>query len=66
VPNIPSIKLNNGVEMPQLGFGVFQVPQQETFDAVTAASQRADQDLHSGQGDADRPGPGHVQWLSAR
>lgn len=24
--NIPTIKLNNGVTMPQLGFGVFQVP----------------------------------------
>lgn len=24
--NVPSIKLNNGVEMPTLGFGVFQVP----------------------------------------
>jgi 2,5-diketo-D-gluconate reductase A len=37
VPDIPAIKLNNGVEMPQLGYGVFQVPQQETFDAVTEA-----------------------------
>ena len=24
--NIPSVTLNNGVEMPILGFGVFQVP----------------------------------------
>lgn len=24
--NVPTIKLNNGVEMPTLGFGVFQVP----------------------------------------
>ncbi len=24
--NMPTIKLNNGVTMPQLGFGVFQVP----------------------------------------
>jgi 2,5-diketo-D-gluconate reductase A len=37
VPSIPSIKLNNGVEMPQLGYGVFQVPQQETYDAVAEA-----------------------------
>src|SRR3954468_14269225 len=37
VPSIPSIKLNNGVEMPQLGYGVFQVPRQETYDAVTEA-----------------------------
>ncbi|GAA2849975.1 aldo/keto reductase [Streptosporangium fragile] len=29
--------LNNGVSMPQLGFGVFQVPPAETVQAVTAA-----------------------------
>ncbi|WOP17380.1 aldo/keto reductase [Raineyella sp. LH-20] len=34
---IPTIALNNGVEMPRLGFGVFQVPDEETTAAVTAA-----------------------------
>ncbi|GAB1510640.1 aldo/keto reductase [Actinophytocola sp. KF-1] len=34
---VPNITLNNGVEMPQLGFGVFQVPDDETEAAVTAA-----------------------------
>jgi 2,5-diketo-D-gluconate reductase A len=34
---VPNITLNNGVEMPQLGFGVFQVPNDETKAAVTAA-----------------------------
>ncbi len=34
---IPTVKLNNGVEMPQIGFGVFQVPDAETTAAVTAA-----------------------------
>jgi diketogulonate reductase-like aldo/keto reductase len=37
VSNVPNIKLNNGVEMPQLGFGVFQVPDAETTAAVSAA-----------------------------
>ncbi|MET0132241.1 MAG: aldo/keto reductase [Kibdelosporangium sp.] len=37
MPDIPNVTLNNGVEMPQLGFGVFQVPDSETFDAVSAA-----------------------------
>ena len=32
-----SVTLNNGVEMPALGFGVFQTPPQETLDAVEAA-----------------------------
>jgi 2,5-diketo-D-gluconate reductase A len=33
----PTIRLNNGVEMPQLGYGVFKVPNDETAAAVTAA-----------------------------
>ncbi|MGQ4490840.1 aldo/keto reductase [Streptomyces sp. SAS_281] len=32
--SVPSITLNNGVRMPQLGFGVFQVPDEETATAV--------------------------------
>ncbi|UXN31709.1 aldo/keto reductase [Glutamicibacter sp. M10] len=34
---IPTVTLNNGVEMPQVGFGVFQVPNDETTTAVAAA-----------------------------
>lgn len=34
---VPTITLNTGLEMPQLGFGVFQVPDAETTVAVTAA-----------------------------
>ncbi|MEU6037447.1 aldo/keto reductase [Actinomadura sp. NPDC047616] len=34
---VPTVTLNNGVEIPQLGFGVFQVPDDETTAAVTAA-----------------------------
>ncbi|MCK2239561.1 MULTISPECIES: aldo/keto reductase [unclassified Crossiella] len=34
---VPSLTLNNGVAMPQLGFGVFQVPDAETEAAVTHA-----------------------------
>lgn len=32
-----TVKLNNGVEMPRLGFGVFQVPDDETTAAVAEA-----------------------------
>lgn len=38
--NVPTIKLNNGVEMPQLGFGVFQVP--DLSQAETAVSAALD------------------------
>ncbi len=34
---IPNITLDNGVVMPQLGFGVFQVPDEETTAAVASA-----------------------------
>lgn len=34
---IPAITLNNGVEMPTLGFGVFQTPPDETSAAVAEA-----------------------------
>src|ERR1700712_937729 len=34
---VPSLRLNNDVEMPALGLGVFQTPPDETRDAVRAA-----------------------------
>jgi 2,5-diketo-D-gluconate reductase A len=37
VASVPSISLNNGVEIPQLGFGVFQIPPDETAKATTTA-----------------------------
>jgi diketogulonate reductase-like aldo/keto reductase len=35
--NVPNITLNNGVEIPTIGLGVFQTPPDETRAAVTAA-----------------------------
>jgi 2,5-diketo-D-gluconate reductase A len=35
----PTVTLNNGVEIPQLGFGVFKVKPTETVSAVTTALQ---------------------------
>jgi 2,5-diketo-D-gluconate reductase A len=34
---VPLIALNNGVRIPQLGFGVYQVPEQQVAGAVTTA-----------------------------
>jgi len=36
-PTVPFLTLNNGVEIPALGLGVFQTPPDETRDAVRAA-----------------------------
>ncbi|HEY3682993.1 MAG TPA: aldo/keto reductase [Streptosporangiaceae bacterium] len=35
--SVPTITLNNGVTMPQLGFGVYQIPAEATAEAVTTA-----------------------------
>jgi 2,5-diketo-D-gluconate reductase A len=35
--DIPQITLNNGVEMPVLGFGVYQIPTEQTEQAVSDA-----------------------------
>jgi 2,5-diketo-D-gluconate reductase A len=35
--SIPTVRLHDGVEIPQLGFGVFQVPPEKTQDAVEEA-----------------------------
>jgi len=37
VTDVPTVTLNNGVEMPQLGFGVFLVPPDEVIEPVRAA-----------------------------
>ncbi|MFE6189611.1 aldo/keto reductase [Streptomyces sp. NPDC056465] len=37
MPTVPTVTLNNGVTIPQLGFGVFQVPDDETTAAVSSA-----------------------------
>jgi len=44
--NLPHVTLNNGVKMPLLGFGVFQVPAEETervvIDALAAGYRHLD------------------------
>ena len=37
VLTVPSVRLNNGVEIPQLGFGVFKIKPEDTVEAVTTA-----------------------------
>jgi 2,5-diketo-D-gluconate reductase A len=37
VATVPTIALNNGVEIPQLGFGVFQIKPEETAEATRTA-----------------------------
>jgi 2,5-diketo-D-gluconate reductase A len=37
MPSVPTLTLNNGVEIPQLGFGVFQIPPEDTAAATRTA-----------------------------
>jgi len=36
-PSVPQVELNTGVSIPQLGFGVFQIPPEDTAAAVRTA-----------------------------
>jgi 2,5-diketo-D-gluconate reductase A len=36
---VPNVALNNGVDIPQLGFGVFQIKPEDCVEATTAALQ---------------------------
>src|SRR3954469_18070932 len=44
-PQIPTVTLNNGVQMPVLGFGVYAVPFEETERVVTDALGAGYRDL---------------------
>jgi 2,5-diketo-D-gluconate reductase A len=37
MPSIPDIELNDGNKIPQLGFGVFQIPPEDTAEATAVA-----------------------------
>jgi 2,5-diketo-D-gluconate reductase A len=50
VASVPTIRLNNGVEIPQLGFGVFLVKPEECVEAVTAALEVGYRHIDTAQG----------------
>ncbi len=53
---IPHFTLNNGVEIPAIGFGVFQTPPAETTRAVETALQEGYRHVDTAAGDIDRLG----------
>lgn len=55
---VPSVKLNNGVEIPQLGFGVFQVPPEQTEKAVTTALEVGYRSIDTAAGYRNEAGVG--------
>ncbi len=75
--SIPAVRLHDGVEIPQLGFGVFQVPPEKTQDAVeealeagyrhidTAAAYRNERGVGSGDRRLGHPPRGDLRHHQA-
>jgi 2,5-diketo-D-gluconate reductase A len=57
---VPSIKLNNGVEIPQFGFGVFQVPAEQTAETVRAAFDAGYRHIDTAQAYGNEEGVGRA------
>ena len=55
-----TLKLNTGMEIPQIGFGVFQVPPDETAQAVTNALQAGYRLIDTAQGYQNEEGVGRA------
>jgi len=55
---VPNITLNDGRTIPQLGFGVFQIPPEETAKAVGAALALGYRHIDTAQGYRNERGVG--------
>lgn len=58
--SVPSLPLNNGVPIPQLGFGVFLIPPEETAAAVTTALESGYRLIDTAQGYQNEQGVGEA------
>ncbi len=62
---VPSITLNDGTSIPQLGFGVFQVPPEETAATVTTALEVGYRHIDTAQMYQNEAGVGEALKASA-
>jgi 2,5-diketo-D-gluconate reductase A len=60
MPQVPNIPLNNGVTIPQLGFGVFQIPPDRTAEAVRVAFEAGYRHIDTAQGYRNEEGVGQA------
>ncbi len=66
-----TILLNNGIEMPTLGYGVFQVPPEETERCVSNALQVGYRLIDTAQAYGNEAGfrnfgdPDYLRWIVA-
>ena len=61
---VPTITLNNQTAIPQLGFGVFQVPPEQTADTVTKAFEVGYRHIDTAQMYGNEEGVGHASAAS--
>lgn len=57
---VPSIALNNGISIPQLGFGVYQVPPEDTKKATLTALEVGYRHIDTAQGYHNEQGVGEA------
>jgi 2,5-diketo-D-gluconate reductase A len=57
---VPNIRLNNGVVIPQAGFGVFQIEPDRTADAVRDAFDAGYRHIDTAQGYGNEEGVGQA------
>jgi len=55
---VPYLRLNNGVNLPQLGFGVFQVPPEQTQAVVEDALEVGYRHIDTAAGYGNEAGVG--------
>ncbi|AUS78669.1 oxidoreductase [Actinoalloteichus sp. AHMU CJ021] len=57
---VPNLTLNNGVEIPQLGFGVFQVPPEEARQTVATALRTGYRSIDTAKAYSNESGVGQA------
>jgi len=62
--SVPTVALNNGVSMPRLGFGVFQVPNDATETAVSEALRAGYRSIDTAKAYGNEPGVGSALHAS--
>jgi 2,5-diketo-D-gluconate reductase A len=60
MPQVPNIRLNNGVQIPQFGFGVFQIEPGRTAEAVRMAFDAGYRHIDTAQGYGNEEGVGQA------
>jgi 2,5-diketo-D-gluconate reductase A len=58
MPAVPSLVMNNGIQIPQLGFGVFLIPPEETEKAASEALSAGYRLIDTAQGYRNEEGVG--------